>query len=92
MPLPEQIKFVVDVDETIMGSYLHDDGEKWEHIITISSARCGHLSTIIRVMCHEMAHMSFHRQKGDKWLHHGKPFRTRCKMISHELGFDPLEL
>ena len=92
MPLPEQIKFVVDMDEQIMGSYQYADEEKWEHIITISSARCGHLSTTIRVMCHEMAHCSFHRQKGDRWTLHGKPFRVRCKMISTELGFDPLEL
>jgi hypothetical protein len=36
--------------------------------------------------------MSFYRQKGDKWMQHGKPFRTRCNMVATELGFDPLEL
>ena len=92
MPLPEQIKFVVDKDPEIMGSYLYDDGEKWEHIITISSAKCGHLITVIRTLLHECIHMSFHKQKGDKWMQHGKEFRRRCKMVSDELGFDPLEL
>ena len=92
MPLAAQIDFVVDSDDAIMGSYMYEDGEKYEHTITISSAKCGHISTVIRVLCHEMAHCSFYRQKGDKWLQHGKPFRTRCKMISDELGFDPLEL
>jgi len=39
-----------------------------------------------------MVHMSFYRQKGDKWLHHGKPFRDRCKLVADELGLDGLEL
>jgi thiamine monophosphate kinase len=90
MPLPEQIKWVVDKDEQIMGSYLYDDGEKYEHIITISEARCGHLSTIIRVLCHEAIHMS--RHKTHRWTHHDKEFRKRAMTISQELGFDPLEL
>ena len=58
MPLPEQICFIVDSDPQLMGSYLYDDGEKYEHTITISSARCGHLDTVIRVLCHECIHMS----------------------------------
>ena len=90
MPLPEQIKWVVDRDESIMGSYLYDDGEKYEHVITISEARCGHLSTIIRVLCHEAIHMS--RHKTSRWTHHDKEFRKRAMSISKELGFDPLEL
>jgi hypothetical protein len=36
--------------------------------------------------------MSFYRRKGDKWLHHGKEFRSRCYRVGQELGFDPLEL
>lgn len=90
LPLPEEIKFVVDQDNSIMGSYLYDDGEKWEHIITISSARCGHLNTVIRVLCHECIHMS--RHKSSKWTHHDKEFRNRALRISSEMGFDPLEL
>jgi len=35
LPLPEQVKFVVDCDPDTMGTYLYDDGEKWEHIVTI---------------------------------------------------------
>ena len=54
LPLPEQVKFSVNSDHDVMGTYLYDDGEKWEHIITISNARCGHLDTVIRTMAHEM--------------------------------------
>jgi hypothetical protein len=91
MPLPEEIEFLVDKDEEIMGSYLYDTGnDDCEHIITISSARCGHLGTVIRVLCHEAIHMSRHRTS--KWTHHDKEFRSRAHRISSELGFDPLEL
>jgi hypothetical protein len=75
-----------------MGTYMYDTGEDYEHTITISSARCGHIYTTLTTIAHEAAHMSLHRQKGDKWLHHSAQFRTRCKMIAQELGFDPLEL
>ena len=90
MPLPEEIDFIVDQGED-MGTYLYDPGnDKFEHTITISSARCGHLDTVIRVLCHECIHMS--RHKSSKWTHHDKEFRNRAHRISSELGFDPLEL
>jgi hypothetical protein len=92
MPLPEEIEFVVTPDPEVMGTYMYDTGEDYEHSITISSARCGHLYTTLTTIAHEAVHMSFHRQKGDKWLHHSNQFRTRCKMVAQELGFDPLEL
>lgn len=93
MPLPEEINFIVNNDPEFMGTYLYDTGEDdYEHTITISSARCGHLYTVICVLTHECIHMSFHRQKGDRWLHHGKAFRDRCKLVAAELGLDPLEL
>ena len=90
MPLPEEINFIVDKDKDVMGSYLYDTGEDFEHTITISSARCGHLDTVIRVLCHECIHMS--RHKTHKWTHHDKEFRNRAFRISSELGFDALEL
>jgi len=92
MPLPEEVDFVVNTDSEIMGSYLYDTGEEYEHTDTVSSARCGHYYTVLTTLCHEMVHMSFHRQKGDRWLHHGKAMRDRCKLVATELGLDPLEL
>ena len=92
MPLPEEIQFVVTSDSEFMGTYLLDSGGEFEHTITISSARCGHLYTALTTLTHEAIHCSFHRQKGDKWLHHGKEFRKRCVLVANELGFDPLEL
>lgn len=92
MPLPEEIEFIVTPDPELMGTYLYDTGGDYEHTITISSGRCGHCYTMLTTLAHECVHMSFHRQKGDKWLLHGKEFRRRCKMVSHELGFDGMEL
>jgi hypothetical protein len=92
MPLPEEIKFVVTADPETMGTYLYDTGEDYEHTITVSAARCGQLYTVMTTLAHECVHMSFSKQKGDKWASHGPAFRTRCKMVGHELGFDPLEL
>jgi len=88
--LPEQVKFIINEDPETMGTYLYDDGEDYEHVITISSKKCGHLSTVIRVLIHECVHMS--RWKTPKWSHHDAEFRRRTKVISDDLGFDPLEL
>ena len=92
MPLPEEIDFIIIPDAELMGTYMYDTGDDYEHTITISSARCGHYYTMLTTLSHEMVHMSFHRLKGDKWAHHSKQFRTRCKLVAHELGFDGLEL
>lgn len=92
MPLPEEVDFVVTADPDLMGTYLYDTGGDYEHTITVSSARCAFFSTVLSTLCHEMIHMSFHRQKGDRWLHHGKNFRDRCKRVGNELGLDHLEL
>jgi hypothetical protein len=91
MPLPESVKWIVDEDPEQMGTYFYSDGDDdYEHIITISRKRCGHLSTVIRVMLHECVHMS--RWKTPRWNHHDAEFRRRTKVICEELGFDPLEL
>ncbi|CAB4121569.1 SprT-like [uncultured Caudovirales phage] len=92
MPLPEEIDFQIIHDKETMGTYLYDTGEEYEHSITISSARCDHFYTVLTTLSHECIHMSFFRQKGDKWSQHGKEFRRRCEMVAMELGFDPKEL
>ena len=92
MPLPEEIKFIVDSDPDTMGSYLYDDGEKHEHVITISDAKCGFFDTVLRVMAHEMIHASRAGTVTDAWLKHDATFRRRAHKIGKELGLDPLEL
>jgi hypothetical protein len=91
LPLPEEVKFVITSDPETMGTYAFAEDD-YDHIITISSARCGHYYTMLTTLAHEMIHMSFHRQKGDKWRLHGSEFRKRCFLVGQELGLDPLEL
>lgn len=92
LPLPEEIKFIVDIDPEVMGTYCYTDDEDYAHTITISSARCGHLDTVIRTMAHEMIHASRWNTVTHAWTKHDKTFRNRAKSVSLELGFDPLEL
>jgi len=91
LPLPEEVKFIVDYDPDTMGTYIYGDDEH-EHLVTISAARCGHLDTVIRTMAHEMIHMSRSGTITDAWLKHDATFRRRAHKISQELGFDSLEL
>ena len=91
LPLADEVKFEVIVDDQVMGTYLYDDGE-YAHTIQISAARCSHLDTVIRTMAHEMIHASRHDTVTDAWLKHDATFRRRAHLISKELGFDPLEL
>jgi hypothetical protein len=92
MPLPEEVLFEITHDIDALGTYLLDTEEDYQHHITISSARCAFWDTICRTLAHECVHMSFYRQKGDKWMSHGVEFRRRCRMVAEEFGFDPLEL
>ena len=92
LPLPEEVKFIVDYDPETMGTYMYDEGEKHEHTITISAARCGFMETVIKTVAHEMIHMSRSGTITDAWLKHDATFRRRAHQIGKELGFDPLEL
>lgn len=92
LPLPQEVDFQIIHDPELLGSYMWDCGEDYEHTITISSARCLFFMTMLSTLAHEMVHCSFHRQKGDKWLHHGIEFRRRCKLVGESLGLDHLEL
>ena len=92
LPLPEEVKFIVDYDPETMGTYMYDEGEKHEHTITISASRCGFLETVIKTIAHEMIHCSRSGTVSDAWLKHDATFRRRAHLIGKELGFDPLEL
>jgi len=90
--LPEEVKFIVDYDPETMGTYMYDEGEKHEHTITISAARCGFYETVVKTVAHEMIHASRSGTITDAWLKHDATFRRRAHLIGKELGFDPLEL
>jgi trehalose-6-phosphate synthase len=91
MPLPEEIKFVVNADPERMGTYMYEpDSETFCHELTISREHHSHLATVIRTLAHEMIHMR--RHKTSRWDQHDAVFRRYAHQIAQELGFDPLEL
>ena len=92
LPLPEEVKFIVDYDPETMGSYCYDEGDEHEHTITISASRCGFLETVIKTIAHEMIHASRSGTVSDAWLKHDASFRRKAHQIGVSCGFDPLEL
>ena len=89
LPEVSAIEFKVTNDLDAMGTYFFCDITK-KHQITISKAKNGHLSTVIRTLAHEMIHCK--RWNTSKWDKHDDVFRRLATQISNELGFDPLEL
>ena len=92
LPLPEEVKFIVDYDPETMGTYCYDEGDEHEHTITISASRCGFLETVIKTIAHEMIHCSRSGTVSDAWLKHDASFRRKAHQIGVSCGFDPLEL
>jgi hypothetical protein len=64
------------------------------HIITISTAKCGHLDTVMKTLCHEIIHMCVYLDstKTDKYTSHKGLFLKLQKRIAKMYGFDPKEL
>ena len=92
LPLPEEVKFIVDYDPETMGTYCYDEGDEHEHTITISASRCGFLETVIKTIAHEMIHASRSGTVSDAWLKHDASFRRKAHQIGVSCGFDSLEL
>ena len=92
LPLPVEVKFIVDYDPETMGTYCYDEGDEHEHTITISASRCGFLETVIKTIAHEMIHASRSGTVSDAWLKHDASFRRKAHQIGVSCGFDPLEL
>jgi len=61
-------------------------------IITISSAKHGHLDTLLRTMVHEMIHQKLHLSRYPDWDKHDQAFADLAHSVGIELGFDPKEL
>jgi hypothetical protein len=61
-------------------------------IITISSAKHGHLDTLLRTMSHEMIHQKLHLSNYPNWDQHDERFLELSHVVATEMGFDPKEL
>jgi len=93
LPPASKVDFVVVHDDTMCGEYQPpESGEP--HIITISTAKCGHLDTVIKTLCHEIIHMICYLEspKTEKYVSHKGLFLKLQKRIANNLGYDPKEL
>lgn len=93
LPPASKVDFVVVHDDTICGEYQPPEAGD-PHIITISTAKCGHLDTVIKTLCHEIIHMICYLEspKTEKYVSHKGLFLKLQKRIANHLGYDPKEL
>ena len=93
LPPASKVDFVIVHDNSICGQY--EPPEQGEpHIITISTAKCGHLDTVMKTLSHEIIHMCVYLSstKTDKYTSHKGLFLKLQKRVANHLGFDPKEL
>jgi hypothetical protein len=93
LPPASKVDFVVVHDDTMCGQYEPPEAGE-SHIITISTAKCGHLDTVIKTLCHEIIHMICYLEspKTEKYVSHKGLFLKLQKRIANHLGYDPKEL
>jgi len=93
LPPASKVDFVVVHDDTMCGEYQPPESGD-PHIITISTAKCGHLDTVIKTLCHEIIHMICYLEspKTEKYVSHKGLFLKLQKRIANNLGYDPKEL
>ena len=93
LPPASKVDFVIVHDDSMCGQY--EPPEQGEpHIITISTAKCGHLDTVMKTLCHEIIHMICYLEspKTEKYTSHKGLFFKLQKRVANHLGFDPKEL
>ena len=93
LPPASKVDFVVVHDDTICGEYQPPEAGE-PHVITISTAKCSHLDTVIKTLCHEIIHMICYLEspKTEKYTSHKGLFLKLQKRIANNLGYDPKEL
>lgn len=93
LPPASKVDFIVVHDDTICGEYQPPEAGE-PHVITISTAKCGHLDTVIKTLCHEIIHMICYLEspKTEKYVSHKGLFLKLQKRIANNLGYDPKEL
>ena len=93
LPPSSKIDFQVVHDNSICGQYEPPEAGE-PHVITISTAKCGHLDTVIKTLCHEIIHMICYLEspKTEKYTSHKGLFSKLQKRVAKMYGFDPKEL
>jgi len=84
MPKSYRLKFKVINNPGIYGCF-----DEVEMQIEISSAACGHFTTILSTLLHEMAHVALYVKKDPKFHLHEKSFLKLKAIYSKVYSLDP---
>lgn len=87
LPPSHEVRFRARGMTDCMGQY-----EPEPHTITISTAKNGHLDTVIKTMAHEVIHLYLFCKESPSWDKHDKTFTRLSSRVAASLGFDPKEL
>jgi len=87
LPHGKDVEFRVSKGRDRMGAHFYSD----HHIITISSARVCHTTTLIVTMAHEMVHLAQAEDGTETKAEHNAAFRRLAKLVCRHHGFDPQE-
>lgn len=87
MPDSEDIVFKVTRSKVTAGHYRRENGK---HEIAISTACCGWINELVRVMIHEMLHLH-QAVVGMESSHaeHNAAFNLQAKILCKSFGLDP---
>ena len=86
LPRTKDIEFIATRATDCYGEY------EPEHIVRVSSAKNGHLDTLLRTVAHEMIHMVRACRRDPNWEKHDEKFAAMAAQVSKNMGFDPKEL
>jgi len=87
LPAGEGVQFRVSKGRDRMGTHQYST----HHIISISSARVCHTTTLVVTMAHEMVHLAQAEDGTETKAEHNAAFRRMAKLVCRHHGFDPQE-
>jgi hypothetical protein len=85
LPDSDSVEFRAVNRKDICGEYIKYD----PHIITISTAKNGHLSTVVATMAHEMTHLWQALDGTETTSQHNENFYLKARKVCKCLGLDP---
>jgi SprT-like family len=89
LPPAEEIEFRVNKKRDTMGEYTRY-ARTTDHIVILSSAVIGHLSTLLAVLSHEMIHLkqAIDKTEPSRAGVHNADFRRLAKLVCKIHGWD----
>ena len=84
MPTASKVKFIVIKNPDVYGFF-----DEEEMAIELSSEVCGHFTTILSTLLHEMTHLALYVQKNKDFDKHGPSFQRLKNVYAELYNLDP---